>query len=334
MSGSVRAPRTPGGTWAYRIDLGPGPDGGRSQKQVAGFASREDAAAALAKALAGQGGGDRKTVAGFLELVWLPAKQVDVDRSTFGQYVWAVRRHIVPALGSLQIAELQAEVLDRWLRRLVAAGSGSGRPLSTTSVRLVRKVLSMACQDAVERGLIPENPVRATEVPRAAPAGRAGWSSEETERFLAAADGHRLGPAFHLAIVAGLRRGEVLGLRWSDLDERTGRVLVAQQLMVEGGRARLKPVPERDRRSVTLPIWLVETLLERRPRDTDDRPGGVADQECQALVFSAPGGGWLTPERLTRVMDHLVEQSRVPRITPNMLRRVAHPLQSIRGPTQ
>ena len=94
MKGGVRAPRNPGGTWAYRIDLGSGPGRGRSQKQVAGFGSREEAEAALAEALAAQGGGDRKTVAGFLELVWLPAKQREVDRSTLDQYAWAVRRHI------------------------------------------------------------------------------------------------------------------------------------------------------------------------------------------------------------------------------------------------
>ena len=86
MKGGIRAPRNVGGTWAYRIDLGAVPGGGRNQQQVAGFRSREEAEAALADALTGQGGGDRKTVAGFLELVWLPAKHGEVDRSTFDQY--------------------------------------------------------------------------------------------------------------------------------------------------------------------------------------------------------------------------------------------------------
>ena len=95
-----------------------------------------------------------------------------------------------------------------------------------------------------------------------APSDGASWSAEEARRFLAAADGHRLGPAFRLAVAAGLRRGELLGLRWSDLDLDAGRSRVAQQLMVEGGRARLKPVPERDRRRVELPSWLVGMLVD------------------------------------------------------------------------
>jgi Arm DNA-binding domain len=78
MKGGIRPPRTAGGTWAYRIDLGRGSDGRRSQRQVAGFRSREEAEAALAEMLAGQGGGDSRTVAGFLERVWLPAKRAEV----------------------------------------------------------------------------------------------------------------------------------------------------------------------------------------------------------------------------------------------------------------
>ena len=322
MKGGVRAPRNAGGTWAYRIDLGSGPGRGRSQKQVAGFGSREEAEAALAEALAAQGGGDRKTVAGFLELVWLPAKQREVDRSTFDQYAWAVRRHIVPALGQRKLAELQPAQLDRWLHRLGTAPRGDGgRPLSAMSVRLVRKVLSMACEDAADRGLLAENPVRRTQAPSPAPSETAGWTAEEAQRFLAAAAAHRLGPAFHLAVAAGLRRGELLGLRWSDVDLDAGGLRVAQQLMVEGGRARLKPVPDRDRRVLLISPSLAQMLHEHRRRQDAEFVVNPA-RDAEDLVFRAPGGEWLTPERFTRVLERLIEQSGVPRITPNGLRQV------------
>jgi integrase len=298
------------------------PGGARKQQQVAGFRSRQEAEAALAEALAASGGGDRRTVAGYLELVWLPTKQGEIDRSTFDQYAWAVRRHIVPSLGPLRLGELEPIVLERWLRRLAGSGRGGGeRPLSVTSVRLVRKVLSMACEDAVERGFLAENPVRRTEAPTAASSDRVGWTADEARRFLAAATDHRLGAAFHVAVVAGLRRGELLGLRWSDLDLDTGRLRVAQQLMVEGGRDRLKPVPERDRRTIPLPPPLVRMLLEHRHRQDDERAvsGGASDDDD--LVFRAPGGGWLTPGRFAKVMSDLIQQSQVPRITPDGLRR-------------
>lgn len=323
-----------GGTWAYRVDLGVVPGGSRNQKQVAGFRSREEAEAALAEALAASGGGDRRTVAGYLELVWLPAKQGEVDRSTFDQYAWAVRRHIVPSLGPVRLGELESRVLERWLRQLAGGGrNGGGRALSATSVRLVRKVLSMACENAVDRGFLADNPVRRTQAPRATPSERIGWTADEARRFLAACTGHRFGAAFHLAVVAGLRRGELLGLRWSDLDLETGRLRVAQQLMVERGRARLKPVPERDRRTIPLTPSLVRMLLEHRHRQDDERVVSGAAPDDDDLVFRAPGGGWLTPERFARVMSDLIEQSHVPRITPDGLRR-AGPLLAHRDPAR
>jgi hypothetical protein len=111
----------PHGTWGYRIDLGAVPGGGRNQKQVAGFRSREEAEAALVEALAAYGGGDRRTVAGYLELVWLPAKAGAIERSRFDQYAWAVRRHVLPALGPVRLADLEPRVLERWLRQLASA---------------------------------------------------------------------------------------------------------------------------------------------------------------------------------------------------------------------
>jgi site-specific recombinase XerD len=89
--------------------------------------------------------------------------------------------------------------------------------------------------------------------------------------------------------------------------------------MVEGGRARLKPVPERDRRTVWVSPSLVRMLLEYRGRQETEL--ARAGREEEDLVFRAPGGEWLTPERFTRVLEHLIEESGVSRITANGLRR-------------
>lgn len=125
--------------------------------------------------------------------------------------------------------------------------------------------------------------------------------------------------------------GEVLGLRWSDLDLENGVVRVGQELMIERGRARLKPVPERERRTVSVPSSVVRMLLEHRHRQHDERAMNGPAPHDDDLVFRAPGGGWLTPDRFARVMSDLIEQSRVPRITPNERRR-AGPLLAHRHP--
>jgi integrase len=106
---------------------------------------------------------------------------------------------------------------------------------------------------------------------------------------------------------------------------------VAQQLIVERGRARLKPLPERDRRTVLLSPSLMQMLREHRQRQQAELAGHRA-RDGADLVFRAAGGEWLTPERFTRVMGKLIEQSGVPRITPNGLRR-AGPLLAQRSST-
>lgn len=326
VRGSVREPRTAGGTWAYRIDLGSGP-GGRHQKQVAGFRSREEAEAALARALVAQGGGDPNTVAGFLERIWLPARRAGVERSTFDQYAWAVRRHIVPVLGAMQLGDLTPMVLDRWLVRLGAGDRTSGAaPLGATSVRLVRKVLSMACEDAVDRGYLAGNPLARVAVPPPAPSGQGLWTVPEARRFLSVASSHRLAVAFHLALVSDLRRGELLALRWSDVDAAEGRLRVAQHLVVEGGRARLKPVPAAARRTVPLSPRMVGMLVEHQQRQDRERASAGDAWRGSNFVLCTPVGGWVSPECFSRVLDDLLAQAGVRRITPDGLRRTARAL--------
>lgn len=307
--------------------MGPRPGGGRHQKQVAGFPSREEAEVALAEALAGQGGGDARTVAGFLERVWLPAKQVEVERSTYDQYAWAVRRHVVPELGAVKLPELTPEVLDGWLARLGRPDRRTGRsPLGATSVRLVRKVLSMACEDAVERGLVGANPVRRTRGPQPADSIPLAWTVHEARRFLSAARGDRLGAAFVLAMVTGLRRGELLGLRWSDLDLGAGWLRISQQLVVEGGRPRLKPMDSKAERALAIAPSVVEMLVGHRRQQDDERSAASVGWRDHDLVFAAPTGGWVTLERFAAVMDRIVERAEVPRITSEGMRRTARAL--------
>lgn len=327
MKGGIRPPRTAAGTWAYRIDAGAGGGGCRAQRQVAGFASREEAEAALAEALAAQGGGDPRTVAGFLERVWLPAKRSEVERSTFDQYAWAVRRHIVPVLGAVKLGDLEPGVLNRWLSGLAAGDPVSGRaPLGATSVRLVRKVLSMGCEQAVERGVLGENPVARTVAPAGAASDSDRWTVSEARCFLAAVSGHRLAVAFHLALVSDLRRGELLALRWSDVDVERRRLRVAQQLVVEGGRARLKPVAAAAQRTITLSPRMVAMLVGHRQQQDMERLSTGDGWHDDDLVFCTPVGGWVSPERFSRVLDDLVGHAGLPRITPDGLRRTARRL--------
>jgi integrase len=314
------------GKWVVR-QAGYDPATGRRRvRQLGTFPSKRAAQIRQRAVLDGRAGTETETVGEYLEQSWLPGKEGRVETSTFDQYTWAVRRHITPLLGAVRLRDLTAEVLDGWLLELVTADPVTGKPrLGATSTRLVRKVLSMALEEAVQRERIPRNPVILTQPPRAArPAGQLGWTLEQARQFLAFVSEHRLGAAFHLALVTGLRRGELLALRWGDIDLEHLQLTVTRQLAVEGGRPRLKQLKtEASQRIVTFGTGVGAVLAEHQRRQDAERIFVGDGWEDNDLVFCTAMGGLIDPNNFSRLMDGLVAQSGVPRITPKGLRHTA-----------
>lgn len=299
----------------------------RRVKQLGTFDTKRAALAHRKALLAGSAGGDAESVAEFLE-AWLRSKDGRVAIATFEQYAWAVRRHITPLIGAVRLRDLTAELLDGWVGQLTAPTASGRARLGPTSARLVRKVLSMALEEAVQRGRIPRNPVVLTQPPRAERHRRKlGWSLEEARAFLAAASGHRLYAAFHLALVTGLRRGEILGLRWCDVDVDSHGLDVIQQLTLERGRPVLKELKtEHSDRIVTFgPATAAVLTAHRRRQDGEAQFVGPA-WEHSGLVFTTALGGWVDPNNFRRLMDGLVAKAGVPRVTPKGLRHTAQSL--------
>lgn len=295
--------------------------GKRRVRQLGTFASRRAAEARRRAVVEGRAGSETETVREYLERSWLPSKQGRVEPATFDQYTWAVCRHIVPLLGAVRLRDLTAETLDGWLVELVAVDPALSKPrLGPTSARLVRKVLSMALEEAVQRGRLARNPVVLTQPPRPARSRtQLGWTLDQAQAFVASVREHRLGAAFHLALVTGLRRGELLALRW----ERR-QLTVVQQLAVEGGRPVLKQLKtEASHRIVTFGPAIAGVLAAHRQRQERERElVGDAWQDGD-LVFTTAIGGWIDPNNFSRLMDTLIEAAGVPRITPKGLRHTA-----------
>lgn len=314
------------GKWVVRQGGYDAATGKRKVRQLGTFTSRRAAQAHQRAVLDGRAGTEGETVGDYLEVSWLPAKQGRVEASTFDQYTWAVRRHIVPLLGAVRLRDLTAEVLDGWLVELVTVDPDTGTArLGATSTRLVRKVLSMALEEAVQRHRLARNPVTLTQPPRAARRPRQlGWTLEQARQFLASVVEHRLAAAFHVALVTGLRRGELLALRWSDVDIERCHLTVGQQLAVEGGRPRMKQLKtESSQRVVTFGPGLVAALAEHRRRQDGERSMVREAWQDNDLVFATPVGSWIDPNNFARLMDVLVGQAGVPRITPKGLRHTA-----------
>ena len=296
----------------------------RRVRQLGTFATKR-AALAHQKALGeGRAGTESESLGDFLE-VWLRSKEGRVAVSTFDQYVWAVRRHITPLVGAVRLRDLTADLLDGWVGSLSAPGP-SGKPrLGPTSARLVRKVLSMALEEAVQRGRLPRNPVALTQPP---PPPRVrqklAWTLDEARAFLEAVSDNRLYAAFHLCLVTGMRRGEILALRWADVDVENRSLAVVQQLALERGRPVLKQLKTQSSdRLVTFGESTASVLSTHQRRQEEEQAFVGSAWQHSGLVFTTALGGWVDPNNFRRLMDSLIDKAGVPRITPKGLRHTA-----------
>jgi integrase len=167
--------------------------------------------------------GQRPTLAQWL-IEWLQASRFRVRRSTLGGYEVDIRLHIVPAIGRHRLDRLRPEDVEYLYSRMLAMGMASG------SVQHVRRTLSKALNDARRRNLIARNPVADAHTPRYEPPDIQPLTAGDARSILAAAMHETNGIAFVLALSLGLRRGEVLAIRWSDVDLTSGTLSVGRQL--------------------------------------------------------------------------------------------------------
>lgn len=200
-------------------------------------ADRDEAEALVARLQRDRAGspparGGPVTLGDFMTNTWLPNKRRHVRATTAYRYAWFVERYINPAIGTIPLSRLRADHLDGLYESLAASGGRAGSGLAPKTIHEVHMILRACLDQAVARNLVAHNVAcdsRARPSRVAAPAARA-WSAEELRTFLHAAAGHRLSPALHLAAHTGMRRGEIVGLKWSDLNPARSTVSVCRTL--------------------------------------------------------------------------------------------------------
>lgn len=314
--GSIR--REFNGTWTIVLDV-PGDPPRRHQHRQRGFPTRRAAQAALTEALGEMQVGsfvrpDRSTLRAYLES-WM-ASLPDTGRrpATVSSYRHTLRLHVVDHIGHLHLQELSPLDLDRLYAQLRMSGrrSPGGGGLSLRTVRYVHTVISVALADAVAKGLLGRNPASAASPPSASSARAPEmdwWHPDDTATFLAATAGSEFADLFHVAAMTGMRRGELLGLRWSDIDLARGRLTVLRQLTSTDYQVRIgEPKTARGRRTVDLDPTTVAVLEQLKSRATAE------------YVFTTAEGRSPHPEQITRAFAAAVRDTGLPRIRMHDLR--------------
>lgn len=223
---------------------------------------------------------------------WLEVHRYKVRPRTYERYEAIVRLHIVPRLGRVSLQKLTGQHLEKMYADLQKAG------LSATTVDAVHNMLHTALDRAVRLGLVGRNVSELVSPPRKEHREAKALTPEQVRQFLEAIKGHPRETLFILALATGMRRGELLGLKWQDinLDNATLQVRRALNRMPTGqGYKETEPKTKSGRRSIALVPFAVEALRRHWQSQQEEKARAGEVWEDHDYVFCDPDGSHLDP---------------------------------------
>jgi len=226
---------------------------------------------------------------------WLTLLRTRVQPTTWRSYQDMIRGYLRPELGQRRIGDLTVRELNHHFVMLFERGGRRGGPLQPKTVKYAHAILRQALGEAVRDGLLDDNVAARVTLPRInpdrdhEPRPLHTWDADQAARFLAVTAGDPLHPLWRVALGTGMRRGELLGLRWEDVDLDAPQLRVRTSLAYVGGRFLLKSTKTGRGRVLTIDGDTAATI-ERQPRPS--RPEWP-------LVFTTPDGWPWRPEVIT-----------------------------------
>ncbi|MGF7238227.1 MAG: tyrosine-type recombinase/integrase [Frankia sp.] len=295
--------RASDGLWVGLVDLGY-IEGKRRRKPVYGKTEKE----ALAKMRDLRRAADRgqdlaakpRTVAEWLNEWLTDYKAHDGTRpATLARYRQVVNTHLVPALGRTKLDKLKPADVHRML--------AARRETSSVGTLIkIHSVLRAALGDAERMELVSRNVARSVRVPGQTSPDRRALTFDEARRFLQATEKDRLYALFVVALTVGLRRGELLGLRWTDVDLGTRTLTVRCSVQRAAGQLRIvEPKTRTSRRVIPLPATAVKALEEHEVRQANEREKAGKAWQDNNLIFASTIGTLMEPRNVSRRFTQL-----------------------------
>jgi len=303
------------GVWEFRVSAGSDPATGKRRiVKRSGFATRAEAEAArdevVRKLRRGALRFEVPTLADHMT-AWLARAErtEELKATTLREYRRYASDYVVPALGALKLDGIRRAHVSQWIDAMGEEGRG------TVAIHRAHATLRSALAAAVQADLLEVNPAASVKLPKSTTRRVEPWEPADAGRFLDAAAQHRLGALFELAVMTGMRRGELVGLRWRDvrLDGesphlvvraqlvRVGKAVQEQTIKTEAGQGRV--VPLTDRAVGSLLAWQLAQANEREAAASVGL-GATSDR-----VFTMADGSDLRPEYPSRVFESLVTQT-------------------------
>lgn len=296
----------------------PTEDGRRKQKWVAAYPDRKRSEKLLTKLVNEVNEGiyiepSDEPLKDYLK-EWLRTKKGNVSRETYDHYLSLCKNHIIPRLGKYKLNTLKIKHVKNFYNDLKEHTT-----LTPGSIYRIHIVLRNALNSAVEEGAIRTNPAKYEDAPKRPRKEMLYWDEQDAWKFLDTAKGERTYIAFYLAIKTGMRQGEILGLKWSDIDLERKTITIQRELSHKGDRFQ-PPKTESSQRTIEIHDKTIEQLKKHYVRIKQERLRAGEMYEENGLVIPTGLGTPLLPRNLNRTWYRLRKKAGVPEIRFHDLR--------------
>ncbi|GMA51830.1 site-specific integrase [Alicyclobacillus contaminans] len=326
--------RKRGSTWSVVVDVGYDENGKRIRKWFGGHKTKKDAEAFLAQKIAEIESGSYvstpKQKFGEYMREWMQDKRSTLREDTFRSYSWLVNGHIIPKLGNVELAKLTPKHIQDCYRKM----QQGDKALSNRSVQFAHAIIRQALDRAVKWGWLARNVADAVDPPRVERREYKIWTAEQALQFLESAksEDSRYWIGFFLAIMTGMRQGEILALRWKDVDFTNQVAIVNGTLKWIDGQPLIKePKTEKSRRAVALSTETVNALRKHKAKQTKERLKMGAEYQDHDLVIARPNGYYMHPKTFDDAWYRALKKSGLPRIRFHDLRHTHASLMLLQG---
>ncbi len=319
------------GTWWFVVDLQPDGEGRRRQTRRRGFRTKAEAQAALDELRTSVRHGSyiaplRQTYRDYITKDWLPAIRATIELSTYESYERYMRLHVLPEIGGIALQSLDASRLNKLYADQLEHGRLDGKSggLSPRSVRYIHTIIGRSLREAVAWDRVSRNVAQSAQPPTSSNARSPEmrtWDAETVAKFLELTRTDRHQPTWLFLATTGCRRGEALGLRWSDVDLDQGKAVLRQTVLAIKHTIVVAPRTKSGKpRPIELDAVTVAALRAVRVRQAEERLLFGPEYEDNDLVFAGADGRPQHPEHFSMTFDRRVARYELPRIRLHDLR--------------
>ena len=311
MKGHIRE-RSPG-KWAIVLDIRDPATGKRKRKWHSFTGTKREAQIECARFVSAMAGGTyqepaKTTVAQYLER-WVAHMSSQVAPRTHERYAELALKNIMPLLGAVPLTRLRPEQISAAYTKALASGRRDGTGgLSARTVHHMHRILRQALEEAVRWRLLTSNPADLIKPPKVERSSMRTYDLTETAALIDAARGTRMLVPTLLAVLCGLRRGEILALRWRHLDWDTGQLAVIQSLEQTGAGLRYKETKSGRARTVALSGRVLDELRAHRTQQAQELFRLGTRLSPETLIAARADGKPIQPRSLTHEWQKLVKR--------------------------